>query len=105
MANENKKTGNPHCPPNVRRKKRIAHAILARAQAASFGIGIQSDEECDRTIDLTPASRQANEVRLRERVDSHAHGEGGGQIYSRHSSEATLVQSVTKVAKKFAEVF
>lgn len=43
LANENRPTGDAHCPPNVRRTKRIARAILGHAQSIALGGTGESD--------------------------------------------------------------
>ena len=45
LANTQKSTGDPLCPPAVRKAKQIAHAILGRASADSIGGGFSNENE------------------------------------------------------------
>lgn len=53
LANTSKSTGNPTCPPEVRKANRIARNILAQAQATALGARAGSGDERDSNVDLT----------------------------------------------------
>lgn len=45
LSNTKKPTGDPSCPPHVRRAKRIARDILSRVNAVAVGVDSEGDEE------------------------------------------------------------
>lgn len=47
LSNVKKSTGDPSCPPEVRRAKRISPAILGRDHAATSGWTLASDDEAE----------------------------------------------------------
>ena len=107
LSNTNKSTWDPTCPPNVRRAKTIARAILARAQAGSIGI-VQShdDEESDDngTINLI-TNENGNRLPLGARIDSRSPvSSGTKRVPKTQSTIESLVSTVTTFADKFRSV-
>lgn len=60
LYNTKKSTGDPTFPPNVRRAKHIAKAVLSCAAAASLGGGAYSSSFSDSVIDLTEHNKPSN---------------------------------------------
>ncbi len=96
LANTQKKTGDPSCPPHVRRAKHIARAILGRAQVACLG-GDDDDDMPNTTYLQHPI-----ELRLGERVGELRPGALGiKRKPSTAESNHALLQIVSRVADKF----
>eukprot|EP00171_Calliarthron_tuberculosum_P001334 IDg1334t1 len=94
LSNVNKRTGDPTCPPKVRRAKRIARAILGRAQSVTLGCASSSDDEPNTTCAAG---------RIGARSDRRAPGAGGVRpVGTRASNDAALLACVTQVTDNFA---
>eukprot|EP00171_Calliarthron_tuberculosum_P023636 IDg23636t1 len=104
LAHTNKSTGNPSCPPDVRRAKRIARGILAKAQAVALGVEKGSDGDSDSTVDLTTSegvARAERGAQVGARAGKRTAGACGVSRGGRKDTEAALLECVSRVADKF----
>ena len=104
LANTNKSTGDPTCPTEVRRAKRIARSILGKAQAVALGGSQNSDSENDEMIDLTVSNIGSNGSvgdRVGARSGSRAIGARGVRQNIRRHSDDRLFSCMNRIADKF----
>jgi len=118
MANTKKSTGDPSCPPEIRRAKHVARDLLAAAQAAVLGDDGGSEEPSeeehadeDESDDVTGAAADGIEVQTNTpaarlpvaggRVRKRPHGAAGIALPRR---EDPLVESVRTVAEKMCDL-
>jgi len=82
LAAKKKSTGDPDCPPDVRRAKNIARDILATAQAAVLGDYDDDDDDAEDAPEQTSEANHAGGGAGDEDgggSDGGTNGEGGGE--------------------------
>lgn len=99
LANENRPTGDPNCPPSVRRAKRFARAIIGRAQAIALGGTREYDDDLD---DTSSGGGSGASQHVGSRVTGRSSGAAGVRAgTSRVTNEAALVACVSRWRKSF----
>ena len=104
LAKTNKQTGDPTCPPHVRRAKHIARSILARAQAVTIG-AYDDDNENEITTENESSSRVFLNSRLSpigQRRNSSPNGaQGNRRMTARGRQGEELLNCMNRVADTF----